>query len=167
MLAGAKRPRRSSDRLPPRTPCPLSLPKKPAALLKHRRTDLRTASGTHRQRFGALRARRRLFHPSELCLRLVRLLLQSGQSDQLRLKSAAEQRHSLDLYAGEGLANLLEVPETRAIPAAAAELKEVRENSRARPLKRRPCRAPSKKWHGQPAGWGRRSSSRNGEAHER
>ena len=59
-----------------------------------------------------------------------------GQSDQLRLKSAAEQRHSLDLYAGEGLANLLEKyrENYERYRAAAAELKEVRENSRARAL---------------------------------
>lgn len=59
-----------------------------------------------------------------------------GQSDQLRLKSAAEQRHSLDLYAGEELANLLEKyrENYERYRAAAAELKEVRENSRARAL---------------------------------
>ena len=59
-----------------------------------------------------------------------------GQSDQLRLKSAAEQRQSLDLYAGEELANLLEKyrDNYERYRAAAAELKEVRENSRARAL---------------------------------
>lgn len=59
-----------------------------------------------------------------------------GQSDQLRLKSAAEQRQSLDLYAGEELANLLEKyrENYERYRAAAAELKEVRENSRARAL---------------------------------
>lgn len=59
-----------------------------------------------------------------------------GQSDQLRLKSAAEQRQSLDLYAGEELANLLEKyrENYERYRTAAAELKEVRENSRARAL---------------------------------
>lgn len=59
-----------------------------------------------------------------------------GQSDQLRLKSAAEQRQSLDLYAGEELSNLLEKyrENYERYRAAAAELKEVRENSRARAL---------------------------------
>ena len=59
-----------------------------------------------------------------------------GQSDQLRLKSAAEQRQSLDLYAGAELANLLEKyrENYERYRAAAAELKEVRENSRARAL---------------------------------
>ena len=59
-----------------------------------------------------------------------------GQSDQLRLKSAAEQRQSLDLYAGEELANLLEKyrENYERYRAAAAELKEVREHSRARAL---------------------------------
>lgn len=59
-----------------------------------------------------------------------------GQSDQLRLKSPAEQRQSLDLYAGEELASLLEKyrENYERYRAAAAELKEVRENSRARAL---------------------------------
>ena len=58
------------------------------------------------------------------------------QSDQLRLKSPAEQRQSLDLYAGEELASLLEKyrENYERYRAAAAELKEVRENSRARAL---------------------------------
>lgn len=59
-----------------------------------------------------------------------------GQSDQLRLKSPAEQRQSLDLYAGEELASLLEKyrENYERYRAAAAELKDVRENSRARAL---------------------------------
>lgn len=59
-----------------------------------------------------------------------------GQSDQLRLKSPAEQRQSLDLYAGEELVSLLEKyrENYERYRAAAAELKEVRENSRARAL---------------------------------
>lgn len=59
-----------------------------------------------------------------------------GQSDQLRLKSSAEQRQSLDLYAGEELASLLAKyrENYERYRAAAAELKEVRENSRARAL---------------------------------
>ncbi|WP_294661210.1 DNA repair protein RecN [uncultured Rothia sp.] len=59
-----------------------------------------------------------------------------GQSDQLRLKSPAEQRQSLDLYAGEELASLLEKyrENYERYRTAAAELKEVRENSRARAL---------------------------------
>ena len=59
-----------------------------------------------------------------------------GQSDQLRLKSPAEQRQSLDLYAGEELASLLEKyrENYERYRAAAAEFKEVRENSRARAL---------------------------------
>lgn len=59
-----------------------------------------------------------------------------GQSDQLRLKSPAEQRQSLDLYAGEELASLLEKyrENYERYRAAAAELKEVRENSHARAL---------------------------------
>lgn len=59
-----------------------------------------------------------------------------GQSDQLRLKSPVEQRQSLDLYAGEELASLLEKyrENYERYRAAAAELKEVRENSRARAL---------------------------------
>ena len=59
-----------------------------------------------------------------------------GQSDQLRLKSPAEQRQSLDLYVGEELASLLEKyrENYERYRAAAAELKEVRENSRARAL---------------------------------
>lgn len=59
-----------------------------------------------------------------------------GQSDQLRLKSPAEQRQSLDLYAGEELASLLAKyrENYERYRAAAAELKEVRENSRARAL---------------------------------
>ncbi|VTY03716.1 DNA repair protein RecN [Rothia mucilaginosa] len=59
-----------------------------------------------------------------------------GQSDQLRLKSPVEQRQSLDLYAGEELASLLAKyrENYERYRAAAAELKEVRENSRARAL---------------------------------
>ena len=59
-----------------------------------------------------------------------------GQSDQLRLKSAAAQRHALDSYAGETLMRLLGEYRTTydRYRAAAAELKEVRENSRARVL---------------------------------
>lgn len=59
-----------------------------------------------------------------------------GQSDQLRLKSPAEQRQSLDLYAGEELASLLAKyrENYERYRVAAAELKEVRENSRARAL---------------------------------
>lgn len=59
-----------------------------------------------------------------------------GQSDQLRLKSAAAQRHALDSYAGEALTRLLGEYRTTydRYRAAAAELKEVRENSRARAL---------------------------------
>lgn len=59
-----------------------------------------------------------------------------GQSDQLRLKSAAAQRHALDSYAGETLTRLLGEYRTtyNRYRAAAAELKEVRENSRARAL---------------------------------
>ena len=59
-----------------------------------------------------------------------------GQSDQLRLKSAAAQRHALDSYAGEALTRLLGEYRTtyNRYRAAAAELKEVRENSRARAL---------------------------------
>lgn len=59
-----------------------------------------------------------------------------GQSDQLRLKSPTEQRQSLDLYAGEELASLLEKyrENYERYRAAAAELKEVRKNSRARAL---------------------------------
>ena len=59
-----------------------------------------------------------------------------GQSDQLRLKSAAAQRHALDSYAGETLMRLLGEYRTTydRYRAAAAELKEVRENSRARAL---------------------------------
>ena len=59
-----------------------------------------------------------------------------GQSDQLRLKSPVEQRQSLDLYAGEELASLLEKyrENYERYRAAAADLKEVRENSRARAL---------------------------------
>ena len=59
-----------------------------------------------------------------------------GQSDQLRLKSPAEQRQSLDLYAGEELASLLAKyrENYERYRAAAADLKEVRENSRARAL---------------------------------
>lgn len=64
------------------------------------------------------------------------LMAVHGQSDQLRLKSPAEQRQSLDLYAGEELASLLEKyrENYERYRAAAAELKEVRENSRARAL---------------------------------
>ena len=59
-----------------------------------------------------------------------------GQSDQLRLKSAAAQRHALDSYAGETLMRLLGEYRTTydRYRAAAAELKEVRENSRPRAL---------------------------------
>ncbi len=57
-----------------------------------------------------------------------------GQTDQLRLKSAAAQRRAVDAYAGEELAQLLD--RYRAHYAeyreAAQELREVRENSRAR-----------------------------------
>lgn len=59
-----------------------------------------------------------------------------GQSDQLRLKSASEQRRALDLYAGEKLFDLLEKYQHtyERYRVAAAEYKEVRENSRARAL---------------------------------
>ena len=94
-----------------------------------------------------------------------------GQSDQLRLKSAAEQRQSLDLYAGEELSNLLEKyrENYERYRAAAAELKEVRENSRARALEAQtPAGAPRRNQCRQPAGGRRRrAQSRNGEAHER
>ena len=65
----------------------------------------------------------------------------------MRLKSAAEQRQSLDLYAGEELANLLEKyrENYERYRAAAAELKEVRENSRARALEAQTLQVPSKK----------------------
>lgn len=64
------------------------------------------------------------------------LIAVHGQSDQLRLKSAAAQRHALDSYAGETLTRLLGEYRTTydRYRAAAAELKEVRENSRARAL---------------------------------
>ena len=59
-----------------------------------------------------------------------------GQSDQLRLKSAGEQRRALDLYAGEEFSVLLKTYQKNyeRYRAAAAEYKEVRENSRARAL---------------------------------
>lgn len=59
-----------------------------------------------------------------------------GQSDQLRLKSAKEQRHALDSYAGEKLARLKKKYRANfeRFKVAAAELKEVRENTRARAL---------------------------------
>ena len=59
-----------------------------------------------------------------------------GQSDQLRLKSTSEQRRALDLYAGEKLFSLLEKYQHtyERYRVAAAEYKEVRENSRARAL---------------------------------
>ena len=55
---------------------------------------------------------------------------------QLRLKSASEQRRALDLYAGEKLFDLLEKYQHtyERYRVAAAEYKEVRENSRARAL---------------------------------
>ncbi|WP_129657433.1 DNA repair protein RecN [Rothia halotolerans] len=57
-----------------------------------------------------------------------------GQADQLRLKSAQAQRETLDAYAGERLAGVLgEYRENyEQYRAAAQELREVRENSRAR-----------------------------------
>lgn len=59
-----------------------------------------------------------------------------GQSDQLRLKSSTEQRHALDSYAGEKLARLKKKYRVNfeRYKAAAAELREVRENTRARAL---------------------------------
>ncbi|QRZ61000.1 DNA repair protein RecN [Rothia sp. ZJ932] len=59
-----------------------------------------------------------------------------GQSDQLRLKSSAEQRHALDSYAGSSVERLHKKYKTAydRYREAAAELKEVRENSRARAL---------------------------------
>lgn len=59
-----------------------------------------------------------------------------GQSDQLRLKSASEQRHALDSYAGDKLAKLKKKYRIsfERYKAAAAELREVRENTRARAL---------------------------------
>ena len=59
-----------------------------------------------------------------------------GQSDQLRLKSSSEQRHALDSYAGDKLARVLKKYRKNydRYREAAAELKEVRENSRARAL---------------------------------
>lgn len=59
-----------------------------------------------------------------------------GQSDQLRLTSASAQRRTLDAYAGQTLTPLLDEYRTtyERYRAAAAELKEVRENSRARAL---------------------------------
>ena len=65
-----------------------------------------------------------------------RLVAVHGQSDQLRLKSATEQRHALDSYAGEKLKTLKKKyrEQFERYKAVAAELKEVRENSRARAL---------------------------------
>lgn len=59
-----------------------------------------------------------------------------GQSDQLRLTSASAQRRTLDAYAEQTLTPLLDEYRTtyERYRAAAAELKEVRENSRARAL---------------------------------
>lgn len=57
-----------------------------------------------------------------------------GQTDQLRLKSAQAQRQALDSYAGEGLAEELRSyrADYEEYRAAAVELREVRENARAR-----------------------------------
>lgn len=59
-----------------------------------------------------------------------------GQSDQLRLKSSAEQRHALDSYAGKKLGSLLAQYEKNyeRFKQAAGELRDVRENTRARAL---------------------------------
>lgn len=64
------------------------------------------------------------------------LIAVHGQSDQLRLKSSAEQRHALDSYAGEKLARLKKKYRVNyeRFRTAAAELREVRENTRARAL---------------------------------
>lgn len=65
-----------------------------------------------------------------------RLVAVHGQSDQLRLKSSTEQRHALDSYAGEKLARLKKKYKATydRYREAAAELREVRENTRARAL---------------------------------
>lgn len=57
-----------------------------------------------------------------------------GQTDQLRLKSARAQREALDAYAGEELAEVLAAYRANydQYRASAQELREVRENSRAR-----------------------------------
>lgn len=57
-----------------------------------------------------------------------------GQTDQLRLKSAQAQRNALDSYAGPELHELLTAYRTNydQYRASAQELREVRENSRAR-----------------------------------
>ncbi|MGV3017334.1 DNA repair protein RecN [Rothia sp. 88186D007BW] len=59
-----------------------------------------------------------------------------GQSDQLRLKNAAEQRHALDSYAGKKLEKLLAAYTLNyeRYRQAAGELRDVRENTRARAL---------------------------------
>lgn len=59
-----------------------------------------------------------------------------GQSDQLRLKGAAEQRHALDSYAGKKLEKLLAsyTINYERYRQAAGELRDVRENTRARAL---------------------------------
>ena len=59
-----------------------------------------------------------------------------GQSDQLRLKDAAEQRHALDSYAGKKLEKLLAAYTVNyeRYRQAAGELRDVRENTRARAL---------------------------------
>lgn len=59
-----------------------------------------------------------------------------GQSDQLRLKSSAEQRHALDSYAGKKLQILLTryASNYERYKQAAGELRDVRENTRARAL---------------------------------
>lgn len=59
-----------------------------------------------------------------------------GQSDQLRLKSSAEQRHALDSYAGKKLQTLLTryASNYERYKQAAGELRDVRENTRARAL---------------------------------
>lgn len=64
------------------------------------------------------------------------LIAVHGQSDQLRLKSPAEQRHALDSYAGQKLATLKKKYQLNyeRFKVAAAELREVRENTRARAL---------------------------------
>lgn len=64
------------------------------------------------------------------------LIAVHGQSDQLRLKSSSEQRHALDSYAGEKLARLKKKYRTNyeRFREAATELREVRENTRARAL---------------------------------
>lgn len=59
-----------------------------------------------------------------------------GQSDQLRLKDAAEQRSALDAYAGKKLEKLLAsyTLNYERYRQAAGELRDVRENTRARAL---------------------------------